>query len=105
MYEYIFLVLPVKKDKKRNQQTNDCFPVAYRYRFIITLYFLPDNLFSAIWYQEQLNAFCLIVLFDIFSYFSKRYVPPAMIVIPPMIPMINGAITVIPSVFVYVGFF
>ena len=37
--------------------------------------------------------------------FSKRYVPPAMIVVPPMIPMINGAITVIPSVSVYVGFF
>ena len=28
-----------------------------------------------------------------------------MIVMPPMIPMINGAITVIPSVSVYVGFF
>ena len=94
MYEYIFLVLPVKKDKKRNQQTNDCFPVAYRYRFIITLYFLPDNLF-----------FCNLVSRATKCFFSKRYVPPAMIVVPPMIPMINGAITVIPSVFVYVGFF
>ena len=45
IYEYIFLVLPIKQDKKRNQQTNDCFPVVYRYKSIITLYFLTDNLF------------------------------------------------------------